>query len=122
MSTKVEAGEYKLDGLKWLLVVLIIAAGTYGNSYYADFELIYRVLALIALGGLAAWVALATAKGQAFWTLVKEALVEVRKVVWPTRAETNQTTLLVTAVVIIAALVMKLFDWGITVLIKLVMV
>jgi preprotein translocase subunit SecE len=41
--------------------------------------------------------------------LAKEARVEIRKVVWPTRQETTQTTLIVVAVV----LVMSLLLWGV---------
>ena len=50
----------------------------------------------------------ATAKGQAFFSLAKEARVEIRKVVWPSRQETTQTTLIVVAVVLVMALLL----WG----------
>lgn len=122
MNSKVEAGESRLDGLKWLAVVALVGGGAFANSYYADdLELFYRVIGLLILGLLAAFVAVQTAKGQAFWTLVREAQVEVRKVIWPTTAETNQTTLLVSIVVIIAACVMWIFDWAVGQIIKLIM-
>lgn len=109
MSTGVDSPEYKLDSLKWLLVVAIIAAGTVGNSYYAeDVGLLYRVVAMVALGLVAAFVALQTAKGAAFWELLKSAQIEMRKVVWPTKPETNQTTLLVLVVVFVMAILL----WG----------
>ena len=42
-------------------------------------------------------------------------LVELRKVVWPTRQETIQTTLIVVAMVVVAALILwgldKVFFW-----------
>ena len=61
------------------------------------------------LGAAAAgFVALQTAKGQSFFNLVKEARIEIRKVVWPTRQETTQTTLMVVAVVLVMALLL----WG----------
>jgi preprotein translocase subunit SecE len=122
MNSKVEAGESRLDGLKWLVVVALVGGGAFANSYYAeDLELFYRVIGLLILGLLAAFVAVQTAKGQAFWSLVREAQVEVRKVIWPTTAETNQTTLLVSIVVIIAACVMWIFDWAVGQIIKLIM-
>ncbi len=109
MSTGVDSPEYKLDGLKWLLVVAIIAAGTVGNSYYAeDIGLLYRVVAMVAMGLVAAFVALQTAKGAAFWGLLKSAQIEMRKVVWPSKPETNQTTLLVLVVVFVMAIIL----WG----------
>jgi preprotein translocase subunit SecE len=51
---------------------------------------------------------LQTEKGHAAWNLAKEARGEVRKVVWPTRQETTQTTLIVVAVVLFVSLVL----WG----------
>lgn len=112
MSSTVEESGFRFDGMKWLVVIALVGGGAFANSYYSgEFDLIYRVLAMLVVGLLAAYVAVNTAKGNAFWTLVKEAQVEVKKVVWPTPAETNQTALLVTVVVIIAALILWLFDW-----------
>lgn len=108
MSAKIEAGKFKLDGLKWLLVVAAVAVGVVGNSIYADQSLLYRVFALLALAGIAGFVAFKTAKGAAFFDHMKEAKNEIRKVVWPTRQETVQTTLMVVGVVIIIGLML----WG----------
>lgn len=121
MSTKAESGEYRMDGLKWIVVLALIGGVAYGNSYFGSEPLLYRVLAIVAVGAIAAFVAVNTAKGQAFWNLVREAQVEVRKVVWPTNAETNQTTLLVAVVVVITALILWVFDWGIGQLAKMVL-
>jgi len=113
MNAKVEEKEFQLDGLKWLLVVAIIVGAAVANSYYSEqIELIYRVIALLVVGGVAAFVAVNTAKGNAFWSLLKAAQVEVRKVVWPTREETTRTTLLVVAFVIFMAVVLWGLDTG----------
>lgn len=109
MSTKVETREFRLDSLKWLLVLLLVAGAAFANSYYAnDVALLYRVLALLAVGLVACFVAVNTAKGYSFWSLMKAAQLEVRKVVWPTPKETHQTTLMVIIVVIIMAFIL----WG----------
>jgi preprotein translocase subunit SecE len=97
-----------MDMLKWGLVVLLVAAGVAGNSYYADQSLLYRVLGLVVVGGAALFIALQTVRGKSFSELVKEARIEVRKVVWPTHQETLQTTLMVLVVVLIAAVIL----WG----------
>ncbi|WP_371358307.1 preprotein translocase subunit SecE, partial [Salmonella sp. E393-2] len=68
----------------------------------------YRVLGILVLAVIAAFLALQTAKGQAFFSPAKEARVEIRKVVWPSRQETTQTTLIVVAVVLVMALLL----WG----------
>ena len=64
-----------------------------------------RALAIAAVAGM---IALQTAKGAAFWTLVKSSRTEIRKVVWPTRQETVQTTLIVVVFVLLVALML----WG----------
>jgi preprotein translocase subunit SecE len=107
MNSKVEAGN-RLDGVKWLLVLVLVAAGVAGNMYFSSYGLLYRVLGLLVLAVIAAVVALQTERGQAFWKLVKEARIEIRKVVWPTRQETTQTTLIVVAFVLVMALIL----WG----------
>ncbi len=104
-----EAASSRLDPLKWGVVVVLVAAGVVGNSYYGEESLLYRVLALLALAAVAGWVASTTDRGNAFWQLVKGSRTEIRKVVWPTRQETTQTTLIVVVFVFIMALIL----WGI---------
>ncbi|MFZ6050267.1 preprotein translocase subunit SecE [Pseudomonas sp. CR3202] len=108
MNAKAEAKETRFDVLKWVVVVVLVAVGVVGNQYFSAAPILYRVLVLLALAAIAAVVALQTAKGQAFFVLAKEARAEIRKVVWPTRQETTQTTLIVVAVVLVMALLL----WG----------
>ena len=111
MNSKVE-GENRLDSLKWLLVVVLVVAGVGGNIYFSAQPLLYRVLGLLVVAAVAAFLALQTAKGMAFWKLAKEAKVEIRKVVWPTRQEATQTTLIVVGFVLLASLILWLLDTG----------
>ena len=109
MSAKTETAEFRLDGLKWLVVVALVLGGAIANAYYAaEFPILYRVLALLVVGAIACLVAVNTAKGHSFWELLKASQLEIRKVVWPSRQETIQTTLIVVAVVIVAAIIL----WG----------
>ena len=108
MNSKVEAEGSRFDSLKWLLVVLLVGAGVVGNVYFANQSLLYRVIVLLVLAAIAVFIALQTAKGIEFWKLAKEAKIEIRKVVWPTRQETTQTTLIVFAFVLLTALIL----WG----------
>lgn len=110
MNVKSETKEYRLDAIKWLLVVALVAAGVVGNSFYSAEPILYRVLVLLALGLLACVVVYNTAKGASLWALMQGAMVELRKVVWPTRQETNQTTLIVVAVVIVMSVILWLLD------------
>ena len=105
---KAEVSSGRFDRVKWVVVVALVAVGVYGNSYFADESLLYRVLGLLVLAAVAGLIALQTAQGSAFWDLVKGSRTEVRKVVWPTRQEAVQTTMIVVAFVILVALVL----WG----------
>jgi preprotein translocase subunit SecE len=108
MNPKAEVKDSRFDLVKWLLVVALVAVGVVGNQIFAGESILYRVLALLALALVAGFVALQTAKGRAFFALLKDARGEIRKVVWPTRQETTQTTLIVVVVVLVMALVL----WG----------
>lgn len=108
MSTKAETSNSRFDTLKWIVVAIIVFVGVIGNHYFGAESVLYRAVALVALGLAAGFVALQTEKGKSFWSLLKEARIEMRKVVWPTRTETTQTTLIVVAVVLIMALIL----WG----------
>ena len=108
MTLKVDSESFRLDWLKWLLILALVVGGVIANSYYVDEPMLYRVLALVAVGILSFWISVNTAKGNSLWVVVKEAQIEVRKVVWPTRQETNQMTLIVVALVLLTALIL----WG----------
>ncbi len=103
-----EVAQGRFDSVKWVAVAVIVAAGVYGNSYFVDQALLYRVLGLLVLALVAGFIALQTLQGAAFWSLVRESRTEIRKVVWPTRQETVQTTLIVLAFVVLVALLL----WG----------
>jgi preprotein translocase subunit SecE len=104
----VETTASRFDAVKWTVVVVLLAVAIVGNSYYGEESLLYRVLGIIAIAGVAGLVALQTAKGAAFWVLIKGSRTEIRKVVWPTRQETVQTTMIVVGFVLLVALLL----WG----------
>ena len=108
MSVKSDSNVSRFESLKWGGVLLLVVLGVVGNQYYLSAPLLYRVLALLFLGTLAIVLALQTVKGKALYSLLVEAKLEIRKVVWPTRQETTQTTFIVVAVVLVMALVL----WG----------
>jgi preprotein translocase subunit SecE len=108
MNAKAEATGSRFDLLKWLVVAALVIVGVVGNQYFSAEPILYRVLALLVIAIVAGFVALQTTKGQSFFVLAKEARAEIRKVVWPTRQETTQTTMIVVAVVLVMALLL----WG----------
>ena len=107
MDTKVEDQPGFIDTVKLFVAVLIVVAGLVGYYYFADAAVLLRALGLVAAFGVAVWVALQSAQGQSIWKFVQSSRVELRKVVWPTREETIQTTV----AVLIFALIMGVFFW-----------
>jgi preprotein translocase subunit SecE len=87
-----------------------MAAAIGGFYYFEDQATWVRVIALLVAAGLSGLIALQTAMGKAAWEFRREAIIEVRKVVWPTRKETVQTTMVVLVVVIIMALLLWALD------------
>ncbi|MCG8610790.1 MAG: preprotein translocase subunit SecE [Pseudomonadales bacterium] len=110
MSSQTDSSGGALDFLKWLAVLALVVAGVVGNYYYSSFDqsLLYRVLALLVLSAVAVAIALTTVKGKQFSGLMKESRLEIRKVVWPTRQELVQTTMIVVVFVLVVALML----WG----------
>jgi preprotein translocase subunit SecE len=96
--------------------LVVAGRGNYLGWRLCEF-VFYRALAGVALAAVAVLMALQTSSGRAAWELAKEARVEIRKVVWPTRQETSQTTLIVVVVVIFVGLILWGLDsslsWGI---------
>lgn len=109
---KVEKG-VKSKGVNnalWAVSIALLAIAAIGNVYFASsFTLIVRVLLLVVLIIGAVAFAAMTNQGQKGIGFIKDARQEIRKVIWPTRQETTQTTLIVVAVCVVVALVL----WGI---------
>ena len=99
-----------MDSLKLTVAVAILLAAIGGFYYYGDQSLLIRVLALLAAATVSAVVALQTGVGRNAWGFIGETRTEVRKVVWPSRQETIQTTLVVIVMVILVGVMLGLFD------------
>jgi preprotein translocase subunit SecE len=100
----------KADTAKLLVAIAILIAGIYGFYYYEAESLLYRVLGLVVMVGIALFVTSVTTQGQRLMGFAKDSRMEVRKVVWPTRQETVQTTLMVVVAVIIIGIFLWLID------------
>ena len=94
--------------MKWAVVVALVAVGVVGNWYYADYSLLVRALVLVALAAAAGFTASRTERGQRVIALGRDARAEIRRVVWPTRQEATQTTV----IVLILILVFSAILWG----------
>ena len=98
------------DKIKFSLALVILAAGVAGFYLLSEQAMILRVLAVLVGLALAVAVAWKTEPGQRFFGFANESVVEARKVVWPSRKETVQTTAMVFAFVVIMALFLYITD------------
>ncbi len=115
MSTSAEtSGQSAIDWLKWIVVYAVVGAGVFGNWYYQDQSVLYRVLGLLVLAIVALLTVVQTQKGRAAWELLKDARSEIRRVVWPTRQETLQTTMIVLVLIMVFSLILWLLDSGLS--------
>ncbi len=109
------------DKIKLGLAVLLLAAGIAGFYLLSEHALVLRVLAVLAGMAMAIFVARFTGAGQQFFAFGKEAWVETKKVVWPTRKETFQTTGVVFLLVVVIALFLWIVDASLMWAVKLLM-
>ena len=96
-----------MDKLKLAVSVLLVVAGVAGYYALGDSMLIVRIASVVAGVVAATAVALTSAPGKAFHGFAQESVAETRKVVWPTRKETVQTT----GIVMVFVIVMAVFLW-----------
>ena len=98
------------DTLKFVAALLLVIAGIAGFYLFADQPMILRVLSVLAglvAGGGVAWF---TEPGQRFFAFSQEAITEAKKVAWPSRKETMQTTGAVFAFVLLMAIALWIAD------------
>jgi preprotein translocase subunit SecE len=110
MTTTAEGKMATADIAKLAIAGLLVLAGIAGYYYLSDSALILRVLAVLAGLIAGAVVAYLSTPGREFAVFAGEAVAEVKKVVWPTRKETIQTTAAVFAFVVVMAVFLWISD------------
>lgn len=110
MASKTEVQGSPLDTAKLAVSVMMLLAGIVAFYYFADESHLLRVVGLLVVVGVSVGIALTTEKGRVLWAFMQGARNEVRKMVWPSRAETVQTTLVVFLVVILAGIFFWILD------------
>jgi preprotein translocase subunit SecE len=96
-----------LDTLKMASAVAILLSSVFSFYYFAELSVLIRVLAVIFSVILSLLIFFSTQRGIIFWDFLQGSRVEMRKVVWPTKQETIQTTL----TVFVFVLVLGIFFW-----------
>ena len=93
-----------------MLSIGVLITGMILFYYYSDVRLFYRVIGMISVVILSAFIAYQSDFGKLVYSYVTDSRVELKKVTWPTKQETTQTTLGVIFVVIIVGILLWLFD------------
>ncbi|TCK17258.1 protein translocase subunit secE/sec61 gamma [Thiogranum longum] len=118
MSTEIQAGG--ADTAKLTAAAALLVGGVAAFYWFADQSLLMRVLGLLAVVGVSIFIAAQTALGHSIIAFLGDTRTEVRKVVWPTRAETTQTVMAVIFVVILMGVLLWMLDmfllWAIRIL------
>lgn len=114
-NSSVETVTTPSDKYKIVLAVIIIAAGIFAYSYFSDMNIYARVGMFVGSLVVAALIFWFSEAGRRLVDFGTGAYSELKRVVWPTRAETIQMTGIVFAFVIVMAiflwLVDKLIEW-----------
>lgn len=97
------------DWIKWVLSVVLLGLGIFLNYFYNYQPWPLRLLAWIFILAVIGIVLIQTSHGRQAIVFIRESRMELRKVYWPTRQETIQTTLVVAVMVVLLALLL----WGI---------
>ena len=117
MVSKATVPSSSLDTVKLILALLVLVGGMFGFYWFEQIALTWRVIAMFAVVGVAVGLVLWTDLGGRFASFSRESRVELRKVVWPTRQETVQITLIVLVLVFLIGLFLWLVDsllfWGV---------
>ena len=108
MTTNTESQGNSLDIVKWALVAILLATAIIGNQLYSEASVLVRAISVVAAFAVAGFIALQTEKGKQALVFAREAQIEVRKVVWPTRQEALNTPFIVLAATGVLALIL----WG----------
>jgi preprotein translocase subunit SecE len=112
MNSKAESEAGVLDTAKLAVAALVLLAGIVGYYYYEEESMLLRVSGVLVCAAAALVVAFQSVQGQDLWRFIQGSRVELRKVVWPTRQETVQTTLTVMVFVLIMGVFFWLLDMG----------
>lgn len=110
MNSKTSAPNTAANFLKWLAIVVFLALGIFANNYFPELAWSLRVAGWLLLFLIVLAIGSQTTQGRRFQSFAKDAQIELRKVVWPTKQETIRFTLGVVVMVIIMAIALWLID------------
>ena len=100
------------ERIKIAIAALIATGGLFAFYWLGDRPTVVRLGVLLGAFALAVVVMWFTQSGRTFAAFSRESWEEAKRVVWPTRKETLQTTGIVFVFVFVMALFLWIVDWG----------
>ena len=122
MSKEIEnqSSSSSLDTAKMMLSLLVLIGSIVGYYVFQEMHPVVRVLGVVAGAAISIFILYQTSVGKSWFQHLSLAKREVRQVVWPTRPETVQMTLIVFVVVILMGIFLWLVDmfflWAVQIL------
>ena len=110
VANKIEIETNKQDVVKWILSTAMFLGALVAFYYFDEYPLMYRVLGLIGIVILGFLIVFNTERIRSLRVFTHDARVELKKVIWSTKAEVIQTTVIVFVVVIIMSILLWLLD------------
>lgn len=99
-----------LDSILWALILILFGAAVFANYYFVELAWSLRLALWIILACVLVSLAAFTTQGKRIWAFSKDARMELRKVVWPTRDETVKTTGIIAVLVFVMSLILWAVD------------
>jgi len=121
MSANVEQSSNGLDVVKWVIAIALLAGAVIANNMFDQESVLIRAIGVVAAVIIAGFFAATTTKGKEFIAFAKESNKEVRKVIWPTRQEATQTTLIIFVATAIIGVLLYFLDMFLRWFVNLIM-
>lgn len=121
MSANVEQSSNGLDVVKWVIAIALLAGAVIANNMFDQESILIRAIGVVAAVIIAGFFAATTTKGKEFIAFAKESNKEVRKVIWPTRQEATQTTLIIFVATAIIGVLLYFLDMFLRWFVNLIM-
>lgn len=110
MVINMENQSSKIDSLLWGAAVILFVSGFVGQFVFASHSPLVRIIGLMLAISAAVVLVARTRLGRKIWAYWQEVVVELRKVVWPTKQETIHSTIAVLAMVFVMGIVLWSID------------
>ena len=107
-SSETKARPALIDTALLAAACLVVLASIVAYYYFEGASIVLRVVGILAGFGIGTALLYQTRQGQVIWQFILGSRVEIRKVIWPNRQETIQTTI----TVFVFLLILGFFFWS----------